>query len=394
MKALQYILLAIVYSIIASIPVQAASVSKVVGMNGDATTPPPPAGICTGTYAMSSVGILLFTELTSFQELGVGPTEQSNDGFEYFSVRSATFGTTTYKINNAFAVDTSIVIDIADNPDDTASLAGSHYNTFEGEWVVTGRQLVAPCGAGANCVHVRAYAGNAIVSDVVTGVTTNGRTFAGSTFDEVATYIQYDTAGGVVLGKFSTSAYALLSSDIVGAANALGLTNDTSFVYGVIALTGVVKRWDKSNIAGGETNFSPGFTTPTIRFPIFDTNGNLYIGGRSAGVSPNIMYKVRTSDMTIQGSVSFANTDFIDKILVDELNDKIYVIITQGTNVVIKRVNRTTLVVEETFSGTSTPSSITEGMAQIDVLHQDIYVPFNGSGATVSRIQKVNLCNP
>lgn len=345
-------------------------------------------GLCS-IFLMQSRGILNLSEQTTFQQLGIAQAENSGNGNGYFTARTATFDTRQYRINlQTFTITDVNQINTADFPDASNTLNGSFYNNNTSRWVSVGRTV---CG-GPSCVHVRTYANNAIDQDVVTAANVNSTTGPESTYDLSNVYIQYSTSGGQRIGRFNSGSYVLQESDDVnGGAGLQGLVMDNNFVYGV-STPSTIKRWSKNNLAVGETDFTPGFATNSIQVPAISSDGFIYVPGRSLGASPNILYRVRTSDMTITGSTSFANNQFLDQVFVDEFNDKLYVTFSTGTDQQITRVNRSGMFIEATFVGSTSTNGPTQGQSRLDVAHQMMYLTFNG-GASTSKIQKVSLCN-
>jgi hypothetical protein len=371
-----------------------AAVTKIVGANVDASVPRPPDGICRQSFNMTSVGIVIVPDQSTQQQIGLAPAEASYDGFVYFTTRTAASNTNQYQIAmTTLAVQSTLVTNTADNPDFTNTLDASHYNTFIGKWVSIGHEPVAPCNI-TNCVHFRSYTLNVLATDASTGAQSTGSTGRSSTYDSTHTYIQYSGPGGPVrLGKFTSGNFLFIDSDQVGAGTQMGgIVNDGSFVYGT-ATPLTIKRWSKANISGGETDFTPGFTTNSIQIPSMSSDGFIYVPGQSAGASPNLIYRVRASDMTITGTGTLGNAQFITQVLIDEINNKLYAIFSTGPDQQITRFDRSTLASEATFVGTSTPNGPTLGQAQIDVPHQAIYMAFNASPGVDSRIQKVSLCS-
>jgi hypothetical protein len=123
--------------------------------------------------------------------------------------------------------------------------------------------------------------------------------------------------------------------------------------------------------------------------------GFLYQPSRGTGATSNFVYRVRTSNMTIADTLVLGISQFMGKVLVDSVNDKLYVISNSGatTNQIV-RLNRTTFASEATFNGGSSANGIIASQAQIDVPHQKIYVPITGTGGGgVAKVEKVNLCS-
>lgn len=372
-----------------------AAITTIVGANVDAGIRPP-TGVCTA-FNMTNAGILTMPDgggSPSTQQFDIGVLEDSYDGVGYYSIRDGAGNTRVYKVFlSTLSISNNNQINTVNNPDAANVLEGSYYNTLTGRFVSVGRMIVAPCAA-PNCMHFRTYVDNTLESDSTTTIIDMTAGADSPTFDGDGTYLQYSVTTGSRIVNVSPAFIAGASDTLAVGDTVRGLTVDSTFLYGAtFAAGGIIKRWDKSNIAAGETNFTPGITTPLIQFPVYDSfNGSLYVAGRSTGVSQNIMYKIRTSDMTIVGSTVFANNQLLDKILIDPVNDKLYVVFETGGNGNITRVNRSTLVIEQTFNGTGTANGLTDGQSRIDVITQTAYLPFNGNGGG-AQLQKVSLCD-
>lgn len=374
-----------------------AGVQNIIGASLDGTTLPPPTGACTA-FNMTSDGSLLLSENTETIQMGLGITENSNAGFAYVNTRTAGSDTKQYKIDmESYSIVSSSLINTADVPDDSTNNRGSIYNPFNSAWTVLGRQVTAPCNI-SSCLHIREYIGG-ILSDDITppGITLASGTEYGSTYDGSDIYVVYPVTGGVgpTLGRFSVPGYSLVGSVLVDAVNSVsGLANDSLYVYGAQPATGNIKRWLKSNVAAGATNFTPGISAGVSQTITYDgTTGHLYVPTRSGGLSSNVVYQIRVSDMTITGQVNLGNSQFMGKVLLDTVNNKLYIVVDSGgTSNQVVRVNKSTLVVEATFNGISTSDGPVYQFAEIDVLHQKIYVPMGNLGA-VARIERVNLCS-
>lgn len=343
-------------------------------------------GLCSN-FNMVSAGILNVVEQTTRQELGTAPAENAGNGAVYFQVRTPTFDTKLYYIDAAtFTISTTNQINTADAPDDSNGLGGSQYNPNILRWISAGRFTAGSQG------HFRTYNANVIDVDSGPGTAMNAGTGPAATSDVTQMYMQYSTAGGPRVGRWDSTTFTLQESDLIdGGIGLTGLALDGNFLYGAASPT-TIKRWTKTNIAGSETNFVPGFATASIRVPSISSDGYMFVPGRSAGLSPNILYRVRLSDMTITGQTNFGNTQFLDQVLIDEFNDKLYVTFSNGNDQQIRRINRSTMVAEQTFVGTSTLNGPTQGQTRIDIPHQAIYIPFNGGGVDTSKVQKVTLC--
>lgn len=371
------------------------AIVTVVGANVDMSVPPAPNGVCmSGTFAMSNVATMSLVDVTTFVELGLGSLENFYDGFAYVDTRTLAQDTRQSKIDmNAFTNLSNELINIVNVPDASTLNRASHYNTFTSSWVVVGRENVGVSCGGSTCVHVRTYSGGTETSDIVTSAQSGSGPEFGASFDEDFTYISYADGGGSTLGKFDSNTYTVFDTSSIGANGLSGNVNDSTYVYGVVSATAVIKRWLKTNLSAGATDFTPGLSAGTPQIPSYDTNGYIYVPARSAGASVNVIYRVRTSDMTIQGQITLGNTQFVGKVLIDEVNNKLYVVISSGTTQIqLVRANRTTLAVEETYSGISNANGPNMPFVQLDVYHQKIYVAQNGNGG-VARIEKVNLCS-
>ena len=372
---------------------------RIIGSSIDRTVPPPPSGLCsTGTFTMANNGTLVLTDNTTSMELGLGSLENSYAGIAYLDTRTITNDTRQTLISmSSFAITTSSLINTVNVPDASTLNMASHYNVYTSYWTVVGRQSVGVTCGGSVCMHIRTYTSSTIIADVITSQASTTSPQVGPFIDSVNTYVLSNTGGGQNLAKLSTAAYTDVDTVFVldsGVGGAAGLAGDETYIYAPQSIFARILRWPKNSISSGATTFSPGLTAGTLQVPTSDTNGFFYIPARSAGASANVVYRIRTSDMTIQGQINLGNTQFLGKVLVDDVNNKLYIMISSGdTQNQIVRVNRTTLATEATYSGISQTNGPNLNFAQIDIPHQQIYVPINGTGGVErSKIERVSLC--
>lgn len=362
-----------------------APVMAITGIIGASSFSP---GLC-GNFLMRSGGILTFAEQTTAPQLGVAPNENLGNGNGYFAVRTATFDTRQYQINlGSFTSVGFNQINTADTPDASNGLNGSHYNDNTTRWVSAGRRSCA----GPTCIHFRTYLNNAIDFDSTAVTQTSSGTGPSVTYDLTYTYMEYATSGGPRVGRWDTASYVIQDSDLVdGGFGMQGLVQDATFLYGASSPS-TIKRWIKNNLPASETNFVPGFATASIRVPSLSSDGILYVPGRSSGFSPNILYRILTSTMSITGSTVFGNNQFLDQVFIDDFNDKLYVTFSTGIDAQVARINKSTLVTEQIFVGSNATNGPVLGQARIDIPHQAIYIPFNGNAGEGVKLQKVSLC--
>jgi hypothetical protein len=391
MKKLKLLQLLLLCSVLIYTISDAAAPARIVGASVEGPIPPS-TGICSGTITMTDGGTLTLPDTTTIVQMGIGSAE----GFGYADTEFvATFTTNQHKINlSTFAIDSSAVINTGNNPDASGTLKASHYNTENGGWVVIGRCFTFPTPPCTDSfIHFRKYIGGTLTTDVMTAITTNSGSEFGPTFDSTFTYILYTSGGIQQIGKFNSSTFAFLDfADVSpGSGSSTGLTNDTSFVYASAPATFRILRYDKSNFAT-VVGFTPGFAG-SIQQPTFD-NGNLYVPSQGSGVTANIVYRQSTSNLNvITDQVNLGASEFVGKVLVDSVNNKLYVAVNSGsTQVEVVRLNRTTLAVEQTFSGIFGANGVNLPYSSIDVVHQKIYMVLNGDGGA-AKIQRISMCS-
>jgi len=391
MKVVRNLIASMVLALIGYTSVYAIGVSGIIGVAVEGPIVFPPDGTCAGTITMTDGGTLTLPDTTTIVQFGVGPTE----GFAYADTEFvATSTTNQHKINlSTFTIDSSIVINTGNDPDASGTLRASHYNTENGSWVVIGRCLTNPTPpCTSSFIHFRKYTGGVLATDVMSAVTTNSGSDFGPTFDSTATYILYTSGGIQQIGKFNSTTFGLIDfADVSpGSGSSTGLTNDTNFVYASAPVTARILRFDKSNFTN-LVGFTPGFSG-TIQQPTYD-NGNLYVPSQGSGITANIVYRLSTSNLNvITDQLNLAASEFLGKVLVDSVNNKLYVAVSSGsTQIELIRVNRTTLAVEQTFSGILGGNGPNLPYSSIDVTHQKAYMVLNGNGGAV-KIQKINLC--
>lgn len=389
--------------VLVSLPAEAVNVKVVGGMT---STEPEraPSGLCAGSFTMTSAGVLNYTESSSITFFDTAPLENSYEGFGYHLINNPTESINNlYKINlTALTVAGVTVTDTANNPDPGNSQQASHYNTFTKKWVQTARtqsplygtDFTCNLGGALNCLHIRTYSTGTISGDVLPAIGTQVDSgVVRYTFDSTHTYISYVQGGGTpgtFLGKFLTaSSYTFVTSVLTDAAvQFVGITNDTNYIYATFA-PNVIRRYLKTNIGAGPTSFTPGIAN--INDIIYDSGTNkLYVVSSGGGI--NTIYRVNASTMAIDGTLSLGASEFPSNVLIDQVNNKLYIAI-RGNGLVgnLNRVNRTTFLQEAAFGTISTangPAKFT-----IDVPHQKAYIAFQGGGGDVVKLQKVNLCS-
>lgn len=375
----------------------AHAITGVAGTAVDKTTPPPPSGVCAGgAFNMSNAGFFLTTLDSTLVQLGIGPLENGFDGFGYVDVgQLGPNNIVQYKFDMQSLAQAAapVNISIANTPDFVIGGLGSHYRSPF--WVVLNQQITAPCNVTA-CLHVRTYTGGTLATDVATSVPSSAGSFTAATFDDTFTYVAAIDVTGQTIYKLQSAAYTITSQAFIDALNAVnGLANDNTFVYASYTTGNLILRWLKSNIPAGFTSFNPTLSGGALQPLTYDSGLSvLYAPVRSGGVSNNILYRVRTSDLTITGTLNFGITQFMGKALVDAVNNKIYVAMSSnGTRVQVARVNRSTFTIEATYSGFDTVNGQNLNFSSIDVPHQKLYMVNYGDGAgAVARIEKINLC--
>jgi hypothetical protein len=380
-----------------------------VGSSVDNTPPVAPTGLCSGSFTMSSQGFFSTATDSSQITVGIGALENLYEGKGYVILGdTGALTTQLYQFNlNSLVQDTVVTIDTNPSvPDSVSSHSkSSYYDTNAGKMVVVGNTTALSCtGSTQGCVHLRQYSGVTLGVDNVTASGTDNVSPApsfGSTFDLTRIWIPYRVTpiGTQLLGEYSgfllsTTATLTATSNYIN-----GVSNDSTYVYATQMVGPSIIRLPKSNINVGATTFSPGFAasaTTILQPPYVDESGGwLYIGAQSKGVVANFMYRVQLSTMTIIDTITLGVTQLVGKALIDTVNNKVYLVINSGgtTNQII-RVERTGFTSEATFNGGASANGINIDGAQIDVIHQKIYVPINGTGGGgVAKVEKVNLCS-
>lgn len=390
---------------------QAAAPKKIVGATAYQVTDLP-SGVCeSGVFTMTSAGFFSTAVDTTQVTLGIGPTENNNSGYVYVLVGNV--GANTSQIvqvdMNTLVQSSSGNVDIAVNNPDTVSshTLSSYYDTNVRRMTVLGNTTATTCtGSTQSCIHIRQYNQ---VTNVVDSVTASGTENAapapafGSTFDNSGrVWIPYRVtpAGSQLLGEYSGFILSKTVTMVTGSNYMNGLGNDSTYIYASQAVGPQINRFLKSDITAGFSGFSPGFaasaTNTLVPLTVDESAGWLYQPSRGNGASSNFVYRVPIATMTtINSTLTLGVSQFVGKVLVDDVNNKLYVVINSGatTNQIV-RLNRTTFASEATFNGGTSANGVVFIGAQIDVPHQKIYVPIAGTGAGgVARVEKVNLCS-
>lgn len=391
MRYIKYIWLVVLLVCICSEIGDAQVPRKVLGVGVEEGVVTPPTGACLGSFTMSNIGVLDFTEQSANGVLGLGVFENSFNGFGYLGVLStAATSYNIYRINLiTFLSDLTIVVDVANSPDSASSHDSSYYDTGSSRYVNVGRQITGACLATQDCLHIREYNVGTLTIDTIVAGITFGTPTGVLTFDATDYYIVYGSPGAT-LGKVSTSNIFVASTAI--AAIPAALTTDNTYLYGTVGTT-TIRRWLKSSIGTAPTDFTPGFLGGSALTGIIYDSGNnsLYVASPSAGLGPNYIHKVDASTMTLTGSVALGNTDFVKNISIDSVNDKLYVgYALVGTTGGVARLNRTAFTSSATFGTVSTANGPVRFV--LDVPHQDFYIAFAGGGGDVVKVQKINLC--
>ena len=386
----------------------AVGVSGILGIAVDGPVGAP-SGVCGTSFSMTSDGFFSTGEDTTIMSVGLGTLENSNAGLMYVTTGNSGTGVTLlYKVDmpSLTQLGGTVTVNAApNNPDAAGSLTANYYDTNTGKFTVIGNTTATTCNAGTQtCFHIRTYSGGALSVDVTTTqALDNGAPAptAQPTFDASGNYwyiYRITPAGTQVLAQFNSSFTFVRQGTVTATSNfGQGAGNDDTFVYVTQDIGPSIIRYAKSDISAGSITFSPGFAGGnSLQALTADPSvGFLYQPSRGTGATSNFVYRVRTSNMTIADTLVLGISQFMGKVLVDSVNDKLYVISNSGatTNQIV-RLNRTTFASEATFNGGSSANGIVASQAQIDVPHQKIYVPITGTGGGgVAKVEKVNLCS-
>lgn len=406
MKWLKSIVLGIMLVCIGDVCTSDAVMTK--GATIDNIPPVAPTGLCSGSFTMSSEGFFSTATDSSEITVGIGALESSFSGKGYVVLGNAAALTTQlYKFDLVSLVQDAVVtIDTNPNNPDliTSHSQSSYYDTNASKMTVVGNTTALSCtGSTQGCVHIRQYTGVTLGTDSVTASGTENTSPSpafGATFDSTRVWIPYRVtpAGTQLLGEYTGFTLSRTATLTATSNYSNGLSNDTTYVYVAQQVGPSIIRLPKSNISVGASTFSPGFAasaTTILQAPYVDESaGWLYIGAQSKGVASNFVYRVRLSNMAIVDTLTLGVAALVGKVLIDNVNNKLYVVIaSSGTAVQIVRLDRTTFASEATFNGGSSAGGLNVDGAQIDVYHQRIYVPIKGTGGGgVAKVEKVRLC--
>ena len=368
------------------------AVVRVVGATADNAPPPVLTGLCTGTFTMSQVGVLSFTETSSLLVHDVAPSQQNYDGFGYIVINNGAGTETAYVYSlDTFAVTTSAPLNVANVPDSANTFGGSHYNSFTDLWTVLGNK---PTGGGClltnGCVHIRGYASGSVtaLSDIITGTNITGSTFAKAQVDTIFTYVAVENLAVRRLHQLTTATGASVQDVSQNSSYELR-TQDATYLY---AGEGTVVRYtEKTNFINSAT-----FTFVSAGGGVGGlavNDGFIYVGVSSDSIQANRLHKINLTGFGTTATLLFGATEFIQNVLLDSVNQKLYVILNVAGTTRIKRVDIATFTVEQTYNGIVGSNGPRGIYVSIDVPHQKIFAPSSGGGGFVTKIEKINLCS-
>jgi hypothetical protein len=373
--------------------------SSIVGSNVDNTPSPLPTGFCAGTLTMTNGGVFTGAIPSTTMHLGAAPAENPNYGGVYVNVRSIDqFSETQYFVRQSdMTLISTVVINAASSPDQPgfSGNGAAFYNLDSTRWVEIGRRLVD------QGYHIRQYFNNGLTLDAPTSIIlTAGLSvypaYSSSTFWAIVTKTLDTTPAGLTLLQ-SSGGSITDQVFIPGGGSFAGLAVDDTFVYATQVSGSQIYKWLRSNIAAGLAGTAaPAWGAgTTIQIPTADPAlGVLYVPMRGNGITDNVVFRVRTSDLTITGSIALGVANFLGRVYVDSVNDRLYVTTSAGGGNAARvfRLNRTTLAIQQTFTGTTTSTEgPSEAQGSIDVPHQKLFVPLPDT--TLAKAQKVNLCS-
>lgn len=377
---------------------QAVSVTQVMGGAVNAQVD----GIClqtAGGFNMKAAGVFTLPDPNDGPvSVGAAPFDNPSGPFFYTVISDSVLqNTQMYRVfaPSMTQVGSQTNINIANSPD-RFGIGAHQYNSVIKQFVWSGRQTTGVC-VGTPCLHLRAYMSTGPSTDAqltTIPLVVDDVVIAQPTYDENFSYFIYRLAAGYTLGKFDSGSFSLAASTLANNVNTyFGIAVDNSFVYAQFQSLAVITRFDKSNIGAGPTGFAPGMGAH-VRYvgPTYDSNGGfLYTVGQSAGLSPNVIYKIRVSDMTVVNQLNMGNTQFpVSRIFVDNINSKLYYVwSTGGFGAGITRINRTTFLVEASYNPPDGANSLTD--SAFDPNFQAIYTATAGPNGFVAKTQ---LCGP
>lgn len=373
--------------------VPAASPGVVTVTSGSAVDATVPSGVCSA-FNMLNVSTYNSAFSTAFVQLAVDPVGMLNRGTIYYPLGSANRDLLVFNGANLinFGPVGTVAVDAAGSPDAQNSQSGSFFDPYINRFVNAGRQVAAPCNV-TSCLHFRLYnGGNFDTGATLSSVPVSGGTSFGVA-NTAAGYIVYNDASGFELSRVPHTYNGVQQTVLINATNNIsGLAATDSFLYGVFQ-TNVVKRWLPTNLTS-ITNFTTTFTGTSLTGPAIDEAASaMYIGQVSAGLSPNAVHKVSLTNPALAplATIALGNTDFPVNIAIDVPNNKIYVgLAVGGTTAQIKRYNRTTLALEQTYNGPTTANGINS--YQYNFRTQQAYISMLGGGGDINAINQVSLC--
>ena len=373
--------------------IYAAVPNKIVGGNVDNTPLPLPSGLCNGTINITNGGVYTAAIPSTSLWSGAAPSENPNYGGVYLAARAIDgFSRTQYFINqNGLTTLSTTVTDIASSPDQVlfSGPGSSFYNLDSSRWTVLGRRLTDAA------LHIRQYV-NALTLDAPTSIILTAGPSTHTAYSGQLFWLQYSIAAGLTLGEFDGGVNTK-SVFIPGGGSFRGLAVDDTFVYATQVSGSQIYKWARTDITAGLAGTAaPAWGAgTTIGIPTADVAlGVLYIPLIGNGITDNVVFRVRTSDLTITGSRSMGVANFLGKVFVDTANNKLYVASSPGGGNAARlfRLNRTTLVIEQSFVATVTTSDgPASDQSSFDINHQTLFVPLPDT--TLAKMQKFNLCS-
>lgn len=383
--------------LIVPINIFAAAPSKIVGANIDNSPAVLPSGVCAGTITLTDGGVFDTGGLASVSmSVGAAPRESPNYGGVYADFTVLGTGTWQYTLlQNPFVLNTNILINAGNAPDSPALSNGAafYYNFDTSRWVAAGRRTVD------GALHIREYLDGGLTLDGFPGPILAGGTgvVVEPAYSNDRSWHILTVAAGLTLFELLNEV-SVASVFIPGGGSYSGIVLDDNFIYATQQSGNQIYRWSRADITTGVSSVGPGYPSGgTFIEPMTADNalGVLYVPLRGNGITDNVLYRVRTSDMTVTGFIALGVGNFIGKTYVDTANNKLYVLTSAGgTNPAhVVRLNRTTLAIEQSFNGTTTTSEgpTTSGQSGFDMYHQKIYIGM--PDVTSAKVQKVSTCS-
>lgn len=391
------ILLFIVFASAICWPVGSAlAVTRIDGVQIDRSTPSPPSGLClSGVFDMSQFGVLSFTETSSLLVQDVAPLQQSYDGFGYLSINNGVGTDTLYVYNlDSFTVTATAAVNVANAPDTANTFRGSRYNSFTDLFQFVGNQ---PAGGGClqpnGCVHTRGFPSGSVtpLTNIISGIDITASTFGVAQIDSLFTYMTVENLAVMKLHRINSLTGASVQQENQTTSYTLW-TQDGTYLYAddFVLGTNLIRYTEKSNLTNTAT-----FTFTTAGGGVGGlavNNGFLYIGVFSDGVQLNRLHKVNLTGFGTVDTILFLAGEFVQNVLLDSMNQKLYVVINSGGTTRVKRVDIASFTVEQTYNGLTSTNGPSGMFTSIDVPHQKLFAPSNGGGGFVTKVEKINLC--